>query len=127
MLKSIPSVMLKDTVVLKVPKSMDRWQDTEYDEYTINNVHLQSDHKTVISINNSDVRLSGMLFIDGKKSTPLYDIEALQRTAQSNNGTMRAVVYNAQGVETGDFNVLIVDGLPDVPATRIHHWELGLE
>lgn len=127
MLKSIPSVMLKDTVILKVPKSMDRWQTTEYKEYTIKNVHLQSDNKTTISVNNSEVRLTGVLFIDGKKSLPIYDIEALQSTAQSNNGTMRAVVYNAQGVEVGDFNVLIVDGLPDVPATRIHHWELGLE
>jgi hypothetical protein len=127
MLKSIPSVMLKDTVVLKVPKGMDRWQNTEYDEYTISKVHLQSDNKTVISLNNSDVTLTGTLFIDGKKSTPLYDIESLQKQAHDNKGTMRAIVYNAQGVVSGDFNVLIVDGIPDVPATRIHHWELGLQ
>ena len=127
MLKSIPSAMLKDKVVLKVPKGMDRWQNIEYDEYTINNVHLQSDNKTVITLNNSEVRLTGTLFIDGKRSTPIMDIEALQEQAHEHNGTMRAVVYNAQGNNLGDFNVLIVDGLPDVPAVRIHHWELGLE
>jgi hypothetical protein len=127
MLKSIPSSMLKDKVILKVPTGMDRWQKITYEDYTISNVHLQSDNKTVISVNNSDVRLTGTLFIDGKKSYPQYDIESLQKQAQNNNGTMRAIVFNASGVETGNFNVLIVDGLPDVPATRIHHWELGLE
>ncbi len=119
--------MLKDHVILKVPNGMDRWQNTTYTDYEVSNVHLQSDNKTIISINNSEVQLTGTLFIDGKRSLPLLNIDDLQKQAHDNNGTMRAVVFNASGEEIGNFNVLIVDGLPDVPATRIHHWELGLQ
>lgn len=127
MLKSIPSSMLKDSVVLKVPNGMDRWQNTTYDEHLINHVHLQNDNRTRIAVNNSDVTLTGILYIDGRRSIPPLDIEALQEKAHANNTTMRAVVYNASGNKVGDFNVLTIDGLPDVPATRIHHWEIGLE
>ena len=127
MLKSIPSSMLKDSVVFKVPTGMDRWQNVTYDEYTINNVHLQGDNRTRISVNNSEVTLTGILYIDGRKSTPIYDIEALQEIAQQNKTTMRAIIFNAQGKQVGDYNVLTIDGLPDVPATRVHHWEIGLE
>lgn len=127
MLKSIPSSMLKDTAVLKVPNGMDRWQNTTYEEYMIQNVHLQSDNRTTIAVNNSNVTLTGILYIDGRKSIPQLDIDALQEQAHKQNTTMRVDVFNAQGKKVGDFNVLTIDGLPDVPATRIHHWEIGLE
>lgn len=127
MLKSIPSSMLKDSVILKVPAGMDRWQNTTYEEHLIENVHLQGDNRSRISANNTEVTLTAILYIDGRKSTPQLDIEALQERAQANKTTMRAVVYNAAGNKVGDFNVLTIDGLPDVPATRIHHWEIGLE
>lgn len=127
MLKSIPSSVLKDSVVLKVPNGMNNWQEITYTEYPIANVHLQADNKTSIQVNNSEVHNTGTLFIDGRKSLPQYDIEDLQKQAHANNSTMRAVIYNASGKLVGDFNVLTVDGLPDVPATRVHHWELGLE
>jgi hypothetical protein len=39
---------------------------------------------------------------------------------------MRAEVYDASGKLQGNYAVLIVNGLPDVPATRVHHWELSL-
>ena len=126
MLKSIPSRMLKDSVVLKVPTSVDRWGHEVFEEYAINNVHLQTDNKTTLSINNTEVTLVGVLFIDGRKSLPKYDIESLQLQAQNSGSVMRAVVTNYTGQVVGDYRVLVVDGLPDVPATRVHHWELGL-
>lgn len=126
MLKPIPARMLKDTVVLKVPTGNDRWGHETFEEYTINNVHLQSDNVTKLSNNNTEVTLTGVLFIDGTRSVPRYDIDGLQLQAHNTGSTMRAIVYNASGNMVGDFRVLVVDGLPDVPATRVHHWELGL-
>lgn len=105
---------------------MDRWQNVTYEEYEIYNVHIQSDNKTTISVNNDEVTLAGTLFIDAVRSTPMLDIDELNNKAQENGSTMRAVVFNHSGNKVGDYNVLIVDSLPNVPATSIHHWELGL-
>ena len=125
-LAPIPARMLHDKVVLKVVTGMDRYQNKTYTEYTINNVHLQSSNDTIKSANNTEVQLKGILFIDARRSLPVLDIYALQQQSLSNGDTMRAVVTDASGAESGDFAVLVVDSLPDVPATRCHHWELGL-
>lgn len=126
MLKPIPARMLKDSVVLKVPKGADRWGHETFEEYKINNVHLQADNKTTITVQNTEVTLTGVLFIDCIRSNPKYNINDLQETSQNAGSTMRAIVYDAQGKKSGDFRVVAVDGLPDVPATRIHHYELLL-
>lgn len=125
-LAPIPSRMLHDTVVLKVCTGMDRYQQKTYDEYTINNVHLQNDSDTLKKDSDTEVQLKGVLFIDARRSTPAVDPYALQAASLEAGDTMRAVVSDANGTEVGDFAVLVVDGLPDVPATRTHHWELGL-
>ena len=125
-LAPIPSRMLHDTVILKVCTGMDRYQKKTYDEYTINNVHLQSNSDTVKKANDTEVQLKGILFVDGRKSLPAYDLNALQDQSLANGDTMRAVVTDAAGNDAGDYAVLVVDSLPDVPATRIHHYELGL-
>ena len=126
MLKPIPARMLKDSVVLQVPTGADRWGHDTFEEYRISNVHLQADNKTTITVRNTEVTLTGVLFIDCKRSNPKYNIEELQEKSQNAGSTMRAIVYNAQGRKTGDFRVIAVDGLPDVPATRTHHYELLL-
>lgn len=125
-LAPIPSRMLHDTVVFKVVTGMDRYQNKTYDEYTVNNVHLQSSNDTLKRANDTEVQLKGILFVDARRSTPVLDLYALQQESLANGDTMRAVVTDAAGTEVGDYAVLIVDDLPDVPATRRHHWELGL-
>ena len=70
--------------------------------------------------------LCGVLFVDGKRSTPVLDYTALQQASLAAGDTMRVEVTDASGKLQGDFAVLIVDGVPDVPATGVHHWELGL-
>lgn len=126
MLRPIPGKMLKDSVVLRVPSGTDRWQNVTYEEYEIYNVHLQADNKATISVNNSEVTLTGTLFIDAIRSTPALNIDELNNRAHENGSTMRAIVSDYGGNVVGDFNVLIVDGVPNVPATTVHHWELGL-
>ena len=125
-LAPIPARMLHDTVVLKVVTGIDRYQNKTYTSYTVKNVHLQSSNDVIKSANNTEVQLKGVLFIDARKSLPVLDIYALQKQSLANGDTMRAVVTDASGTEVGDYAVLIVDDLPDVPATRRHHWELGL-
>ena len=125
-LAPIPARMLHDTVVLKVVTGIDRYQRKTYTEHTIKNVHLQSSNDTIKSANNTEVQLKGILFIDARRSLPVLDVYALQQQSLDNGDTMRAVVTDASGTEVGDYAVLIVDDLPDVPATRRHHWELGL-
>ena len=125
-LAPIPARMLHDSVTLKVVKSMDAYQAKTYDEYTISNVHLQAESDTIKGPNDTEVQLRAILFVDARRSTPPYNIDALQAASLEAGDTMRAVVKDASGTEVGDYAVLVVDSLPDVPATRIHHWELGL-
>lgn len=125
-LAPIPSSMLHDTAVFSVVTGITRYQEKTYETYTINNVHLQGSNDAVKGADNTEVRLRGILFVDARKSTPRYDLYALQQKSLANGDTMRVKVYNSSGVETGDYAVLVVDDLPDVPANRVHHWELGL-
>ena len=125
-LAPIPSRMLHDTVTLKVCTGMDRYQEKTYDDYTISNVHLQSNNDTIKRANDTEVQLKGILFVDARKSMLAYDLNALQEESLRNGDTMRAIVTDASGNDAGDYAVLVVDSLPDVPATRVHHYELGL-
>lgn len=125
-LAPIPARMLHDTVVFKIVTGMDRFQEKTYEEYTVRNVHLQSSTDVIKGPDNTEVQLRGVLFVDARKSLPILDLYALQRQSLENGDTMRAVVTDASGTEIGNYAVLIVDDLPDVPATRRHHWELSL-
>lgn len=126
MLAPIPARMLHDTVTFKVVSGMDRYQNKTYDEYTVNNVHLQSSNDVIKRANDTEVQLKGILFVDARRSTPILDLYALQQESLVNGDTMRAIVKDASGAEVGDYAVLIVDDLPNVPANTRHHWELGL-
>lgn len=120
MLSPIPARMLHDTVTFKVVTGMDRYQNKQYDEYTVKNVHLQSSNDVYKRANDTEVQLKGILFVDARRSTPVLDLYALQDQSLANGDTMRAII-NGQ-----DYAVLVVDDLPNVPATGRHHWELSL-
>lgn len=125
-LTPIPSRMLHDTAVIKVCNGMDKYQHETFDEYTVTNVHLQADVDVLKRANDTEVQLKGILFIDGRKSQPALDYNQLQEASLKNGAEMRCEVTDAAGNKVGEYAVLIVDGLPDVPAMRTHHWELGL-
>ena len=125
-LAPIPSRMLHDKVVFHVAQYMDRYQNKVYEDYTVNNVHLQSVSDTLKRANDTEVQLKGILFIDGRKSTPQIDLYELQRRSLEIGDTIRATVYDATDNVVDDFAVIEVDGEPDVPATRLHHWEVSL-
>ena len=118
--------MLHDTATFKVVTGMDRYQNKTYDEYTVYNVHLQSSNDVYKRANDTEVQLKGTLFVDARRSTPALDLYALQTASLRNGDTMRCIVTDASGATVGDYAVLVVDDLPNVPANTRHHWELGL-
>lgn len=126
MLAPIPARMLHDTVTFKVVNGMDRYQNKTYDEYVVSNVHLQSSNDVYKRANDTEVQLKGILFVDARRSTPILDLYALQTESLLNGDTMRAIVKDASGAEVGDYAVIVVDDIPNVPANTRHHWELGL-
>lgn len=125
MLRPIPRQLLYDTLTLKVCTGMDAWQHPEWLEHTVLNVHLQDTNEVKKSADNTEVVLRSVLFIDCALSRPALDYSALAAQSQANGKPLRAVVQRGENI-LGDFEVLTVDGLPDVPANRVHHWELGL-
>lgn len=125
MLEPIPSVMLKDTAVFHVPVSMDDYQQAEFEDYEVSHVHIQNSNAVRHSSNNEEVVLSAILFVDGRRSTPNIDFMALQASAEAVGHEMTVTVTEASG-NSFEYTVISVDAVPDVPATRTHHTEIGL-
>ena len=125
-LAPIPGSMLHDTAIFYVVDYMDRYQKKVYREITVKNVHLQSSNNVLKRANDTEVQLRGILFVDDRRSTPRIDLYALQKESLEKGDTMRVMVKDASGYEVGEYAVIEVDDLPDVPATRRHHWELSL-
>lgn len=126
MLSTIPRRILRSTAIFSVPAGVDRYQKPmEPSTYTVHNVHLQGDYLNKRSTNNTEVTLSGVLFVDARISTPALDYEALQRAANAAGGEMTVSVYGKNGALLGNHTVVNVDALPG-DEDNLHHWELGL-
>ena len=125
MLSPIPSVMLKDRAVFHVPVSVDEYQQAVFEDIEVNHVHIQNSNAVKHSSTNEEVLLRAILFVDTKRSTPVYDYMALMAQAEAIGHEMTVTVYEANG-NSAEYTVEIVDAVPDVPATRTHHTEIGL-
>ena len=119
MLKPIPARILRSTATVEVCTGVDLYQNQTYETYTVNRVHLQPVEKIIKSNTNTDMPLTGVLFVDERHSTPALDWRALLQTAHDNGGDMRVTV---RGVV---YTVQTADGLRD-DTDRLHHWEIGL-
>lgn len=124
MLPSIPSALLKDSAVIKVCIGMDVYQSPTWQTYAVKNVHLQNTNEVRKTADNTEVVLRSVLYIDGRRSLPVLNYETLVKQSLAAGKPMRAVVTTPDG-NTMDYEVLTVDPVPDVPATRTHHIELG--
>lgn len=125
MLSPIPSVMLKDSAVFHVPVSLDDYQKPIYEDYEVHHVHIQNSNEVRQSAQNEQVVLRAILFVDGRKSTPVYDYMALAEAAEAVGSPITVTVTEASG-NHAEYTVTVVDAVPDVPANRTHHTELGL-
>ena len=126
MLRPIPQSLLGDMMTLKVCIGMDVWQKPSWQDYTVQNVHIQNTNEVKKTKENTEVVLRSVLFIDSRRSTPSLDYDSLAEQSQKAGKPLRCVVFNSRGQKYGEYEVLTVDPVPDVPATRIHHIELGL-
>lgn len=126
MLRPIPQSLLGDMMTLKVCTGIDRWQKATWQEYKVNNVHLQNTNEVKKTKENTEVVLRSVLFIDGVRSRPALDYDTLAEQSQKAGKSLRCEVFNSQGQKYGEYEVLTVDPVPDYPATRVHHIELGL-
>lgn len=118
-MQSIPSQILKDTITLKVPVSVDEWNNATYAEYSQGRVHIQGANKLVKNKENTEVQLKSLLFVDLRKSTPFLDWSLLQHQAEQTGHEMRVV--HGQN----EYAVIEVDDVPD-PYGQLHHYEVGL-
>ena len=113
-------------MTLSVPKSFNRYQLAQApDTYTVKNVHIQMDNTTVKRSDNTEVTLKGIIFVDARLSTPHLDYQTLQEQVQAVGGVMTCTVTDKRGKSSGQFTILVVDGLPD-DEDNLHHWELGV-
>lgn len=126
MLRPIPQSLLGDLAVVKVCSGIDAWQEAVWDTYSVKHVHLQNTNEVKKTKENTEVVLRSILFIDGTRSSPILDYDTLAEQSQKNGLPLRVEVYNSTGQKYGDYEVITVDPVPDVPATRVHHIELGL-
>lgn len=126
MLQPIPQQLLRDMVTIKVCTGMDAWQKPTWQEYAVSNVHLQNTNEVKKTRDNTEVVLRSILFIDSVRSTPQLDYASLVEQSEAAGKPMRAIVKSASGAIAGDFEVLTVDLVPDIPSDRVHHIELGM-
>lgn len=125
MLRPIPSQLLRDSMTLNVCTGVDAWQKPTWQTYEVQNVHIQNTNETKKTADNTEVVLRTAIFVDTVRSTPALNYEALCKQSQAAGKPMRATVQDANGNDLGDFEILTVDPVPDVPDTRVHHIELG--
>lgn len=125
MLRPIPSQLLRDSMTLNVCTGVDAWQKPTWQPYEVQNIHVQNTNETKKTADNTEVVLRAVIFVDTVRSTPALNYEALCQQSQAAGKPMRATVQDANGNDLGDFEILTVDPVPDVPDTRVHHIELG--
>ena len=125
MLSPIPSVMLKDSAVFHVPVSIDEYQKAVYQDYAVNHLHIQNSNAIKQSVTDEEVVLRAILFVDNKRSTPVYDYMALMAQAEAVGAQITVTVTEASG-NSAEYTVELIDAVPDVPAIRTHHTEIGL-
>lgn len=105
---------------------MDVWQNPTWQDYTVSHVHLQNTNEVKKTKENTEVVLRSTLFIDAKISRPALDYDSLAEQSQKAGKPLRCEVFSSRGQKYGEYEVLTVDPVPDYPATRVHHIELGL-
>ena len=119
MLRPIPARILRSTATVKYCSFVDEYQNQSYTEETVERVHLQPCDKVVKTVTNTDYKLTGILFVDARISTPQIDWRQYFAIAHENGGDMRVVIRDIE------YTVVSVDELRD-DTDQLHHWEIGV-
>ena len=120
MLRPIPARILRSTAAVKVCTAVDMYQRQVYgEEYDVWQVHLQPTERIVKTRDNTDKKLSAVLFADVRRSSPDLNWALLLEQAHDRGGDVRVTV---RGFE---YTVVTAELLRD-DTDRPHHWEIGL-
>ena len=119
MLKPIPRRILQTTAIVEVCRAIDRYHNQVYDTYTVKHTHLQPSNEVRKSTADTDLVLTGILFVDARISSPALDWAGLLKLSTDNGGDMRVTVRGRTYV------VKTAEGLRD-DTDRLHHYEIGL-
>jgi hypothetical protein len=119
MFRPIPSRILRSTATVEVCTGTDVYQNQLFDTYTVKHVHLQPEQSIVKTVDGTERQLSGVLFVDVKRSSPALDWRALLQQAHDNSGDMYVTVRDVR------YTVAACDGLRD-DTDRLHHWEISV-
>lgn len=119
MLRPIPRRILRTTATVEVCRAVDRYHNQVYDTYTVERVHLQPSNEVRKGLTDTDLVLTGILFVDARISSPALDWAELLRTANDNGGDMRITVRGRTYVAK------TAEALRD-DTDRLHHYEIGL-
>lgn len=119
MLPPIPERILRSTATVKVCTGVDEYQNQTYTTYTVHHVHIQPEERITKTVGNTQIQLTGILYVDLRHSFPALDWRKLLQQAHDKGGDMRVII---RGVE---YTVATADGLRDDTDT-LHHWEIGV-
>jgi len=120
MLRPIPSRILTHSATLKICTGVDDWQHPTWRTINLSCVCFQTEHKTIKTREDTEVRQNGILFHDARLSKPSLDFDALQAESEANGSPMR-VQYGSV-----DHIVLMVDSVIDDEG-KLHHTEMTLD
>jgi hypothetical protein len=120
MLPPIPERILRSTALVKVCTAVDGYQNQTYGlQYTVHHVHLQPEEHIMKTVGDTQIQLTGILFVDLRHSSPALDWRALLKQAHDIGGDMRVIIRDVE------YTVISADGLRDDTDT-LHHWEIGV-
>lgn len=119
MLPPIPERILRSTATVKVCTGVDEYQNQTYMTYTVHHVHLQPEERITKTTGNTQIQLTGILYVDLRHSFPALDWRKLLQQAHDKGGDMRVIIRNVE------YTVATADGLRD-DADTLHHWEIGV-
>lgn len=122
MLRPLPTALLTDSAEFLVCTGVTSWQAPTWERVTVAPVHLQPTNEIRRGTTNAEEVQKAVLFVDGRQDVDLYD---MMRRSEAAGHVMECVVTTAYG-GVYSYNVVAVDALPDVPSTRVHHWEVAL-
>lgn len=118
MIGTIPAQMLKDTVNIQTPETVDAWNIATSDLQTQYHVHLQSTDLFRRTANDMSATYKAVLFIDARLSFPFIDWEVLQNDAEQKGYQLQIEVNH------NTYTVVSVNSVHN-DIGGLHHYEVG--
>ena len=130
-LAPIPASLCRHSISLRIYQPSGttdrRYQEGGYYHTgDMHNVHVQLHTQILKGLDNTEVQLKGTIFVDPTRTEGARYLPDMQRASLNAGKPMRVSISAPGGIAVGDYEVLEIDALPDVPSDRIHHYEILL-